>query len=408
MRSTSRRRARSLGQLASVTSADTTSTYAYGPTGMRERAVVASSAESTTTDYAWTGARLGAMRVTHASETTGGALTTVTDYRFVYGPDSLPLEMIVTEGGGAPASYAFQCDRAGSVVALTEGSGTVVASYSYDPYGRLLATGGSDQALAGANPLRYRGYYYDVATALYYLQARYYDPAVARFLSPDPAGPSAGDPLSLNRYAYCVGDPVNASDPSGAVIDIDGDGRISGYESADYASRHTSNERLRKYFSARSKALYYGSSSDKVSKQFAGKYATEAAVYVSGALPRDLQALMPDESKYGRSNLNCALSFPDDRSNGMAIFGAGCDVAGTTGIGGFWMFFGSITELNHTANYAQEAWEKGEITYGDLWMTRLSVFPGLGTAIAAGTNGLGNASPELFHWAEPYTHPPYR
>jgi RHS repeat-associated protein len=63
---------------------------------------------------------------------------------------------------------------------------------------------------------RYRVYYHDAATGLYYLPARYYDPATARFLSPDPAPPSAGDPLSLNAYAYCVGDPVNFIDPDGA------------------------------------------------------------------------------------------------------------------------------------------------------------------------------------------------
>jgi hypothetical protein len=78
---------------------------------MRERAHVASSDESTTTDYAWAGARLGAMRVTHASETSGGVETTVRTYRFLYGPGGLPLEMIVTPQGGESVSHACQCDR---------------------------------------------------------------------------------------------------------------------------------------------------------------------------------------------------------------------------------------------------------------------------------------------------------
>ena len=64
------------------------------------------------------------------------------------------------------------------------------------------------------------------ATALYYLPVRYYEPATARFLSPDPAPASAGDPLSLNRYGYCMGDPVNASHPTGAVIDLDGNEKL--------------------------------------------------------------------------------------------------------------------------------------------------------------------------------------
>ena len=59
------------------------------------------------------------------------------------------------------------------------------------------------------------------------MPARYYDPATYRFLSRDPAAPSAGDPLSLNAHAYCLGDPVGASDPSGAITDWDGDGKAS-------------------------------------------------------------------------------------------------------------------------------------------------------------------------------------
>ncbi|GAV31392.1 hypothetical protein emb_1c0119 [Coriobacteriaceae bacterium EMTCatB1] len=74
--------------------------------------------------------------------------------------------------------------------------------------------------IASHNPLRYRGYYYDASTGLYYLPARYYDPAVGRFLAPDPAPPAAGDPRTLNRYTYCLGDPVDHTDPTGAIADI--------------------------------------------------------------------------------------------------------------------------------------------------------------------------------------------
>ena len=97
-----------------------------------------------------------------------------------------------------------------------------------------------DASLAARNPLRYRGYCYDTHSGLYYLPARSYDPVSARFLTPDPASPSAGDPLSLNRYAYCVGDPVNASDPTGAVIDVDGDGAIDVEDNASESYIRTS------------------------------------------------------------------------------------------------------------------------------------------------------------------------
>ncbi|MBQ6268270.1 MAG: RHS repeat-associated core domain-containing protein, partial [Clostridia bacterium] len=66
-----------------------------------------------------------------------------------------------------------------------------------------------------ANPLRYRGYYYDNETELYYLQSRYYDPCLGRFISPDSLL-VAGDYLTgLNRYAYCNCNPVMYSDPTG-------------------------------------------------------------------------------------------------------------------------------------------------------------------------------------------------
>jgi RHS repeat-associated protein len=146
-------------------------------------------------------------------------------YRYIYAPDGTPLAL--TKGSGeAAVTYAYHTDAQGSVVALTNPAGTVVARYRYDAFGRVTYAGGADAALAARNPLRYRDYYHDAATGFYYLPARYYDPATARFLSPDPAPPSAGDPLSLNAYAYCVGDPVNSYDPTGAVMDVMGDGKI--------------------------------------------------------------------------------------------------------------------------------------------------------------------------------------
>ena len=66
------------------------------------------------------------------------------------------------------------------------------------------------------NPFRYKGYYYDEETKLYYLTSRYYDPEVGRFITPDYI--NCLDPKSitgLNLYAYCVNDPVNYSDGSG-------------------------------------------------------------------------------------------------------------------------------------------------------------------------------------------------
>ena len=70
--------------------------------------------------------------------------------------------------------------------------------------------------LAKVNPIRYRGYYYDQDTGLYYLNARYYNPEWRRFISPDDTAYLDGETVDgLNLYAYCCNDPVNYADPSG-------------------------------------------------------------------------------------------------------------------------------------------------------------------------------------------------
>ena len=74
--------------------------------------------------------------------------------------------------------------------------------------------------VAEANPLRYRGYYYDSETGFYYLQSRYYDPAIGRFINADSyASTDAAGLLSTNMFAYCENDPINRSDPSGELAD---------------------------------------------------------------------------------------------------------------------------------------------------------------------------------------------
>ena len=76
----------------------------------------------------------------------------------------------------------------------TERYGYVSATYKYDAWGKVLSASGS---MASVNPIRYRGYYYDTETNLYYLNSRYYDPETGRFVSPDILA-EAG-----NIYAYC-------------------------------------------------------------------------------------------------------------------------------------------------------------------------------------------------------------
>ena len=73
-------------------------------------------------------------------------------------------------------------------------------------------------AAVNANPLRYKGYYYDHETGYYYLQSRYYDPSICRFINsdiPEIAQQSKDQETGQNLFAYCCNDPVNNSDPTG-------------------------------------------------------------------------------------------------------------------------------------------------------------------------------------------------
>ncbi len=70
------------------------------------------------------------------------------------------------------------------------------------------------------NPIRYAGYQYDNETDLYYLNARYYDSKIARFLSEDTYAGDLNDPLSLNLYTYCLNNPISYFDPTGYLTEI--------------------------------------------------------------------------------------------------------------------------------------------------------------------------------------------
>ena len=107
-------------------------------------------------------------------------------------------------------SYYYISNMLGDVTGIIDGTGNLVVQYTYDSWGKVLTVGGALASTVGAaNPIRYRGYYYDTETGLYYLVSRYYDPETGRFISPDVVAEEG------NLYAYCVNDPVNRADDSG-------------------------------------------------------------------------------------------------------------------------------------------------------------------------------------------------
>lgn len=112
-------------------------------------------------------------------------------------------------------SYYYRKNIQGDIIAIYDGAGVCYATYAYDAWGRFkIFTNIND--IANINPFRYRGYYYDKETSLYYLNARYYDPKIGRFISPDSIEYLAPDSINgLNLYAYCNNNPVMKVDPNG-------------------------------------------------------------------------------------------------------------------------------------------------------------------------------------------------
>ena len=184
-------------KLATAKVGNTNISYTYDMAGVRSSKTVGS------TTYKYT--TLSGL----VTRQTGGNAT----IDFVYDESNQPLAMKYNG-----KVYYYVLNAQGDVVRIVDGSRNVVASYSYDPWGKLLSSSGT---LANVNPLRYRGYYYDSETGFYYLQSRYYDPEIGRFINADSyASTDATGLLSTNMFAYCENDPVNKSDPDGEVAHL--------------------------------------------------------------------------------------------------------------------------------------------------------------------------------------------
>ena len=102
-------------------------------------------------------------------------------------------------------AYYYITNLQGDVMRIVDGSQNTVTSYDYDPYGKVISATGT---LANINPLRYRGYVYDQETGFYYLQSRYYDPTIGRFINADSYATTGQGIIGHNMFAYCKNNPV--------------------------------------------------------------------------------------------------------------------------------------------------------------------------------------------------------
>lgn len=112
--------------------------------------------------------------------------------------------------------YYYVYDTQGNVISIYDEYGRSSMSYQYDAWGRIRTIYDSGCPLYNVNPITYRGYYYDNDLGLYYLQSRYYNPELCRFISADGFDYiNSYDYFGINAYIYCCNNPVYYNDPNG-------------------------------------------------------------------------------------------------------------------------------------------------------------------------------------------------
>lgn len=173
-------------------------TYAYDGNGMRYKKKVG----NLTTEYYYNGDQL----LMENRPSVG---------RVYYLYDATGITGMIYQG----EHYFFDKNTLGDIVSICDRHGDTVATYCYDAWGNVIAKTG---ILADANPFRYRGYYYDAETGFYYLQTRYYDPTIGRFINADNyelIGTLSQTVGQLNMYAYCGNNPIMYTDPTGCLFE---------------------------------------------------------------------------------------------------------------------------------------------------------------------------------------------
>ncbi len=114
--------------------------------------------------------------------------------------------------------YFYVKNAMGDIIAITDSNKNIVAEYRYDPWGKVLDEDDLT-AIGNLNPFRYRSYYYDTETEFYYLQSRYYDPEVCRFINSDDVnylGITERE-ISYNTFGYCNNNPIMYDDRNGTM-----------------------------------------------------------------------------------------------------------------------------------------------------------------------------------------------
>ncbi len=180
-----------------MTDGETAWSFSYNADGMRTQRTNGTD----TYEYIYNGGSLSQMTV--------GSQT----LRFGYSASGVPLYVQWNN-----SRYFYVTNQQGDVTAIVSVNGIPVVEYTYDAWGNPLTTTGTKAATLGKlNPLRYRSYVYDQEMGLYYLQSRYYDPEMGRFINADALISTGQGLLGNNMFAYCNNNPIINKDVHGTI-----------------------------------------------------------------------------------------------------------------------------------------------------------------------------------------------
>lgn len=193
-------------QLASITNGTNTYEYKYNEAGIRTEKTV----NGTTTNYYLEGSKVVYEK---------------TEENIIYYSYDESGQLIGFKYGDI--QYWYIRNGQGDIIGILDNSLNQIVSYTYNSWGKITSVK-DDQGneitdpyeIGNINPYRYRGYYYDSSSGLYYLNSRYYNPEWGRFINADGILESGHELLGNNLYAYCANNPVNHVDPSGYVLGV--------------------------------------------------------------------------------------------------------------------------------------------------------------------------------------------
>ncbi len=222
-------------ELTSYSNDDYTLNYEYDENGMRYRTTVLRTVideetneetlEETNFEYVWADGKL--VSLIYTNEDASGTA------KYLYNEFDEPIGIVYSDASGFTGTYYYLKNAQGDITCVVDGSGKKQISFTYDAFGEVTecyhATNVTtfpgfvelmvQKAVRLLTPFGYRGYCYDTFTGLYYLQSRYYDPNVGRFINADDTNylNATGTVLGCNLFAYCENDPVNKVDYTGTI-----------------------------------------------------------------------------------------------------------------------------------------------------------------------------------------------